>query len=152
MSTRILIVDDDVTIRMLLRRLLEKQRDWQVCGEASNGIEAIERVEQFEPDVVVMDLAMPVMNGLQAGPEIAKDLGDKEPGLHPVAGLRHAEERRWLVPPDLLLGIKVRLRVRPARLVRHGGQRLRRRRCPPQGDQRTHPLGHDELRARAAHR
>ena len=72
MSTRILIADDDVTIRMLLRRLVEKQRDWQVCGEASNGIEAIERVEQFEPDVVVMDLAMPVMNGLQAGPEIAK--------------------------------------------------------------------------------
>ncbi len=72
MSTRILIADDDVTIRMLLRRLLEKQRDWQVCGEASNGVEAIEGVEQLEPDVVVMDLAMPVMNWLQAGPEIAK--------------------------------------------------------------------------------
>ena len=38
MSTRILIADDDVTIRMLLRRLLEKQRNWQVCGEASNGV------------------------------------------------------------------------------------------------------------------
>jgi chemotaxis response regulator CheB len=72
MPTRILIADDDATIRLLLRRLLEKQRDWQVCGEASNGVEAIEGVEQFEPDVVVMDLAMPVMNGLQAGPEIAK--------------------------------------------------------------------------------
>jgi two-component system response regulator NreC len=72
MSTRILIADDDATIRLLLRRLLEKQPDWQVCGEAGNGVEAIEGVEQFEPDVVVMDLAMPVMNGLQAGPEIAK--------------------------------------------------------------------------------
>src|SRR6267154_3825746 len=49
-----------------------RSRDWQVCGEASNGVEAIEGVERFKPDVVVMDLAMPVMNGLQAGPEIAK--------------------------------------------------------------------------------
>jgi DNA-binding NarL/FixJ family response regulator len=72
MSTRILIADDDATIRLLLRRLLEKQPDWQVCGEAGNGVEAIEGVEQFEPDVVVMDLAMPVMTGLQAAPEIAK--------------------------------------------------------------------------------
>ena len=44
MPTRILIADDDPTIRMLLRRLLEKQPDWQVCGDASNGIEAIEKV------------------------------------------------------------------------------------------------------------
>jgi len=72
MPTRILIADDDATIRLLLRRLLEKEQDWQVCGEASNGVEAIEGVDQFEPDIVVMDLAMPVMNGLQAGPEIAK--------------------------------------------------------------------------------
>ena len=72
MSTRILIADDDPNIRLLLRRLLEKQQDWHVCGEASNGIEAIEGVEQFAPDIVVMDLAMPVMNGLQAAPQIMK--------------------------------------------------------------------------------
>ena len=72
MAIRIVIADDDATIRLLLRRLLEKQPDWQVCGEASNGAEAIEKVDQFEPDVVVMDLAMPVMTGLQAGPVIAK--------------------------------------------------------------------------------
>jgi DNA-binding NarL/FixJ family response regulator len=77
MATQILIADDDPTIRLLLRRLLEAQPDWQVCGEASNGIEAIEGVERFQPDVVVMDLAMPVMNGLQAAPEIAK----AHPGL-----------------------------------------------------------------------
>ena len=71
-ATQILIADDDPTIRLLLRRLVEKQRDWQVCGEASNGVEAIEGVERFQPDVVVMDLAMPVMNGLQAAPEIVK--------------------------------------------------------------------------------
>jgi DNA-binding NarL/FixJ family response regulator len=72
MPTKILIVDDDVTIRLLLCRLLEKQPDWEVCGEAINGVEAIERVEQLEPDVVVMDLGMPLMTGLQAAPKIAK--------------------------------------------------------------------------------
>jgi two-component system, NarL family, nitrate/nitrite response regulator NarL len=69
---RILIADDDPTIRLLLRRLLERQQDWQVCGEASNGVEAIAGVEQLAPDIVVMDLAMPVMNGLQAAPEIVR--------------------------------------------------------------------------------
>jgi CheY-like chemotaxis protein len=49
MATQILIADDDPTIRLLLRRLLEKQGDWQVCGEASNGVEAIEGVERFKP-------------------------------------------------------------------------------------------------------
>ncbi len=72
MPTRILIADDDATIRLLLRRLLEKQPDWEVCGDASNGAEAIEKVEELDPDIVVMDLGMPVMTGLQAGPEIAK--------------------------------------------------------------------------------
>src|SRR5258708_39099348 len=72
MSIRILIADDDPNIRLLLRRLLEKQQDWHVCGEASNGVEAIEGAEQFAPDIVVLDLAMPGMNGLQAAPEIMK--------------------------------------------------------------------------------
>jgi CheY-like chemotaxis protein len=44
MATQILIADDDPTIRLLLRRLLEQHRDWQVCVEASNGLEAIEGV------------------------------------------------------------------------------------------------------------
>src|ERR1700730_10783674 len=72
MPIKILIADDDATIRLLLRRLLERQPDWEVCGDAINGLEAIERVEQLDPDVVVMDLGMPVMTGLQAAPEIAK--------------------------------------------------------------------------------
>ena len=90
MPTRILIADDDPTIRMLLRRLVERQTDWQVCGDASNGAEAIEKVEQLEPDVLVMDLSMPVMSGLQAAPEIAiacpSDIGSLRSG--------YTEERR----------------------------------------------------------
>jgi DNA-binding NarL/FixJ family response regulator len=72
MPTRILIADDDASIRGLLRRILEEHPGWQVCGEAANGRDAILKTEQLIPDVVVMDLAMPQMNGLQAGQEIFK--------------------------------------------------------------------------------
>ena len=71
MATRILIADDDVSIRCLLRRLLEEHSDWQVCGEAANGHDAVLRVEDLDPDVVILDLAMPKMNGFQAAREIS---------------------------------------------------------------------------------
>jgi DNA-binding NarL/FixJ family response regulator len=71
-ATRILIADDDVSIRGLLRRVLEQHPGWQVCGEAANGRDAISSAQQLSPDVAVIDLAMPEMNGLQAGREISK--------------------------------------------------------------------------------
>lgn len=71
MSIRILIADDDVAIRGLLRRLLEGHTDWSVCGEATNGQEAVQQAEKLKPDVAVLDLAMPCMNGLEAAREIS---------------------------------------------------------------------------------
>lgn len=72
MMIRILLADDDVTIRMLLKRLLEANPNWQVCAEAGDGIDAVQKVMQESPDLVIMDLSMPKMNGLDAGREIAK--------------------------------------------------------------------------------
>lgn len=72
MAIRILIADDDSTIRMLLRRLLEGRSNWRVCSEAVNGVEAVEKVERFAPDVAILDLGMPIMNGVQAAREISK--------------------------------------------------------------------------------
>jgi DNA-binding NarL/FixJ family response regulator len=72
MAVRILIADDDPTIRILLRRLLERHSDWRVCGEAVNGVEAVEKVEVFTPDLAILDLGMPIMNGVQAAREIAR--------------------------------------------------------------------------------
>ena len=72
MAVRILIADDDPTIRILLRRLLERHSDWRVCGEAVNGVEAVEKVELFTPDLAILDLGMPIMNGVQAAREIAR--------------------------------------------------------------------------------
>lgn len=66
MSTRILVVDDMQVIRRSLRLCLEQEADLVVCGEAENGKAAVERVQELQPDVVVLDLSMPVMNGLDA--------------------------------------------------------------------------------------
>lgn len=66
MAVRILLVDDHPIVRQGLRTLLQGRGDWQVVGEASDGIEAVEKVESLQPDVVVLDVTMPRMNGLEA--------------------------------------------------------------------------------------
>jgi|SRR5437667_10522071 len=66
----ILIADDSAAIRDALRELLEGEADWRVCGEAENGREAIQQAEQLHPDLIVLDLSMPVMNGLEAGRQL----------------------------------------------------------------------------------
>jgi DNA-binding NarL/FixJ family response regulator len=63
---RILVVDDQPYVRRAVRSLLESKREWEVCGEASDGREAIEQTEALHPDVVVMDMTMPNLNGLEA--------------------------------------------------------------------------------------
>jgi DNA-binding NarL/FixJ family response regulator len=73
MAIRILIADDDLSIRRLLRRLIESHHDWSVCGDAKDGNEAVRKADQLSPDVIVLDLAMPEMNGLQAAREISRN-------------------------------------------------------------------------------
>lgn len=70
---RILIVDDHEIVRQGIRALIESSRpDWQIVGECENGAEAVEMVKTLQPDVAVMDISMPVMNGLEAAKAIAK--------------------------------------------------------------------------------
>ncbi len=66
MATRVPVVDDTRAIRDAVRRYFEPERDLVICGEAENGELAIDRVRELEPDVVLLDLSMPVMNGLDA--------------------------------------------------------------------------------------
>ncbi len=75
---RILIADDHEVIRRGLRDLLEKHVGWQICAEASNGREAVERAMSLPPHVVVLDLAMPEMNGFEATRQIKKALPNTE--------------------------------------------------------------------------
>jgi DNA-binding NarL/FixJ family response regulator len=75
MSTvRILIADDHEVVRRGLRALLESDPGWQICGEAANGRAAVEKSKELKPDVVVLDIAMPEMNGLEATRQILKAL------------------------------------------------------------------------------
>jgi DNA-binding NarL/FixJ family response regulator len=63
---RILIADDHSVVRAGLRALLESRNGWEVCGEASDGREAVEKATRLQPDVAVLDIGMPLLNGVDA--------------------------------------------------------------------------------------
>jgi DNA-binding NarL/FixJ family response regulator len=67
---RILVVDDNPAVRHYLRAILEQQNTWQVCGEARTGEEALRRVHDSPPDLVLLDFQMPDLNGLDVAREI----------------------------------------------------------------------------------
>jgi len=71
-SIRVLIADDHEVMRRGVRTVVEMQPGWSVCGEAATGREAVELVEKFHPDIVVMDVQMPELNGLEATRQIKK--------------------------------------------------------------------------------
>ena len=75
---RILIADDHEMVRQGLRRVLETRPDWEVCGEAANGRKAVEQARRLRPDVVVLDLSMPLVSGLVATRQIRKALPQTE--------------------------------------------------------------------------
>jgi DNA-binding NarL/FixJ family response regulator len=66
LAKSLLIVDNSDMVRASLRRFLEREMGFKVCSAASDGLDALEKVPQLEPDRVILDLAMPRMNGLQA--------------------------------------------------------------------------------------
>jgi DNA-binding NarL/FixJ family response regulator len=73
MKPKILVVDDHEIVREGIRRLLTRSRpEWEICGEAANGEQAVGAVEQIRPDVVILDISMPGMGGLEAASRIAK--------------------------------------------------------------------------------
>jgi len=72
MTKTVLIVDDNEIIRRGLRELFTAEPDFDVCGEAENGREAIEKAQELHPDLIVLDLSMPVMNGIDAARVLRK--------------------------------------------------------------------------------
>jgi DNA-binding NarL/FixJ family response regulator len=75
---RILIADDHPGVRSSIRSLVKSRNDWDVCGEATDGIEAVEKAKQLKPDIVLLDLSMPRMSGIQALPLIRKEVPESE--------------------------------------------------------------------------
>ena len=72
MATRILIADDHEMMRAVLRNLINSHGGWEVCAEAKNGSEAVVQATDLHPDLIILDLAMPVMDGIRAAREISK--------------------------------------------------------------------------------
>jgi DNA-binding NarL/FixJ family response regulator len=73
-QTRILIADDHEIFRKGVRSLLDTCPQWEICGEASNGVEAVEKARKLAPDIVIMDLSMPQINGLDAMKQILREI------------------------------------------------------------------------------
>ena len=90
---KVLVVDDHTLVRDGIRALLSLVADMKVVGEAANGKEALEKVKELAPDVVLMDLAMPIMGGLEATRRIRK----RFPGTK-VLALTQYEDREYIVP------------------------------------------------------
>ncbi len=70
----VLLADDHTVVRQGLRALLESEEDIRVVGEAENGRQAVHLAKQLQPDVVILDVAMPLLNGLEANRQIAREV------------------------------------------------------------------------------
>lgn len=89
MPLRILIVDDHAVVRRGVRSLLESEAGWEISGEATTGREAVDMARRLQPDVIVMDLSLPELNGLDATRQILKDSPRSE---ILVLTMHHSEE------------------------------------------------------------
>ena len=89
MTWRILLADDHPIVRQGLRALIEKETDFDVVAEADDGLQALDQVRQHQPDLVIMDLSMPGLNGLEA----THQLKIQWPDLKVVVLSQHADRR-----------------------------------------------------------
>jgi DNA-binding NarL/FixJ family response regulator len=67
-TKRVLLVDDNAVVRSFVRQLFEFQSDFEISGEAENGREALKEAKKLKPDLIILDLIMPIMNGFDAAP------------------------------------------------------------------------------------
>jgi DNA-binding NarL/FixJ family response regulator len=77
-EVRILIADDSPTVRAGLKLLLQFHENWTVCGEAEDGQDAVKKAAELKPDVILLDISMPAMDGLSAAEIIRRDAPEAE--------------------------------------------------------------------------
>ena len=71
-SVRVLVVEDYAPFRRFVRSTLKKRPEWQVIGEVSDGLEAVQQVEELQPDLILLDVGLPSLNGIEAARRIRK--------------------------------------------------------------------------------
>ncbi len=124
-SLRILIADDHETVRRGLRSLLSLRPEWEICGEAVDGHDAVQKVKELKPRVAVLDISMPQLNGLEATRQIRKEVPETEvlivsqhESAEVVAAAMDAGARGYVVkadvPRDILAAIEAVSQCRPA--------------------------------------
>src|SRR5215472_3723272 len=99
-SVRILIADDHELVRQGLRTLLASRPAWEVCGEAADGREAVEKASQLKPDIILLDVSMPRLNGLEAAALIRR----KSPGSEILIVSQH--DPAQMLPSVLKVGAR----------------------------------------------
>ena len=92
-----LIVDDNASIRQGLRDLFKREADFEVCGEAENGKEGVQKAQQLHPDLIVLDLSMPVMNGFDAARALKRLMPAVLLIMYSAFGDRFAEHQARLI-------------------------------------------------------
>jgi DNA-binding NarL/FixJ family response regulator len=97
MVRSVLIVDDNAFIRRALRDIFRCQQGFEVCGEAANGREAIEKAMELHPNLIVLDLSMPVMNGLAAARVLRRSLPEASLIMYSAFADRYAEQQARLI-------------------------------------------------------
>jgi DNA-binding NarL/FixJ family response regulator len=86
MRTRFLIVDDSALVRRSLRTVLQANPEWEICGEAADGVTAVEMFKDLQPNIVILDFQMPGINGI----ETARRMSDIAPAVPIVLFTQHA--------------------------------------------------------------
>ncbi len=125
----ILIVDDNPNIRHLLRVYVETQTSFKICGEAGHGVEAIEKARQLQPDLVLIDLSMPVLGGAEAASVLKATL----PGIKIILFSMHMEN----VPRSLAAAIGVDLALSKSDGITKLGEHLKALLAPIAGVDET---------------
>jgi DNA-binding NarL/FixJ family response regulator len=102
MAKPILIVDDNPDVRGAICELFKHEEDFRVCGEATNGREAIVKALELHPDLIVLDLSMPVMNGLDAARELKRLMPDVPLIMYSTFGDMLEEQARLVGISELI--------------------------------------------------
>lgn len=107
MTAQILIADDNDVIRGCISELVEAHDGWNVCAQVENGKQAVLKATELKPDLVILDMAMPVMNGIEAAGEIGKVMPSMRIVLYTVYNLpvlelkaKKAGVRQFVPKPD----------------------------------------------------